>query len=72
MEWLTWKIEIYVYVMTHLNDRDTCICMIYTNDRDIQICNDLHEWQRYMYMLWFTLMIKICECMMTCIADGDI
>ena len=45
MEWLTWKIEIYVCVMTHLNDWDTCICMIYTNDRNIQICDDLHEWQ---------------------------
>ena len=42
MKWCTWMIEIYGYVM------------IYMNDRDIWIYDDLHEWQGYMDMLWCT------------------
>ena len=42
MLWFTWMIEIY-----------RCI-MIYMNDRNIWICDYLHEWQGYMDMLWCT------------------
>ena len=33
--------------------------MIYMKDRGMWICDVVLEWQRYMYMLWFTWMIEI-------------
>ena len=66
MEWLTWEIEIYVCIMTHLNVRDTCICiccgyilileirecmMTYKTDGDIRMCDGWHEWQVYIYIM---------------------
>ena len=65
----SWIIQCFVYVMLHLNSRDTRIGITYTNDRDKQLGNELYEKNRGGYVIWFTVLKAIPDCMVT---NGDI
>ena len=52
---------------------EICECMMtYMTDGDIWTCDGWHEWQGYIYMLWFTWVIKVYEYTMNYTNDRDI
>ena len=59
MLWIAWMIEIDGYMM------------MYMNDRDIWICYDVYEWQRWLVVTWFIWLTEMNKYDMVYLIDSD-